>query len=111
MSRSSRVELDPRAIAKLADLPEVRRALEEMAEAGAADARRRVPVDTGRLRDGIRAEATEDGARWGVEGVPYADDVEFGTFDTRAQPFLRPSIDSAIRGGSETSPLRRVIAG
>lgn len=50
------------------------------------------PVDTGRLRDSI----TADGGTVSTD-VPYADDVERGTSDTPAQPFMRPAADTVDR--------------
>lgn len=54
-------------------------------------------VDTGRLRSSITYEIGESGgelaARVGTN-VEYAPYVEFGTRRMRAQPFLRPAIDS-----------------
>jgi hypothetical protein len=61
-------------------------------EAGAADARSRVPVLTGTLRDSI--EVDEDG--YGSD-VDYAAFVEFGTSDTAPQPYIGPSSDTAER--------------
>lgn len=76
--------------------PQVDRELERAAEAGAEDARRRVPVDTGRLRDSIKVARTANGARYGSD-VDYALFVEFGTVDTPAQPFLRPGLDDVAK--------------
>jgi HK97 gp10 family phage protein len=59
-------------------------------------AKRRCPVDTGRLRSSIAEELGTD-ARGLVEvigtDVNYAPHVEFGTSRMRAQPFLRPALD------------------
>lgn len=66
--------------------------LKRAAEAGAEAARRRAPVDTGKLRDSIQA----NGARFGSD-VDYALYVEFGTTDTPAQPYLRPAIDDVAK--------------
>jgi len=56
-------------------------------------ARAKVPVDTGELRDSIQ---------WGEDNgtlvlgatASYAPDVEFGTSTRRAQPFLRPAMET-----------------
>ena len=51
-------------------------------------ARSRAPVDTGRLRDSIRAEADGLSARV-IADCEYAAAVEFGTGRTPPQPFMR----------------------
>jgi len=61
-----------------------------------ADAKKTVPVDTGRLRASIRIEV-ERIAKDVVEGkigtnVDYAKKVEFGTSDQSPQPYLRPAL-------------------
>jgi HK97 gp10 family phage protein len=63
-------------------------AAEEWAQA-AADA---APVDTGRLASSVHAEGNEvivDAVN--EQGHPYGGFVEYGTHDTPAQPFLRPT--------------------
>lgn len=81
------------------------KAAKEVATEGAATIRDQakmiVPVDSGRLRDSIvstQATEVEDGIFEAEAGtnVPYADDVEFGSYanpDVEAppQPFLRPA--------------------
>lgn len=74
--------------------PAVQARLREAAQAGSADAKRRAPVDTGRLRDSIHVEDLPDyGARYGTN-VEYGIYQELGTYKMRAQPFLRPSMDT-----------------
>jgi len=51
-------------------------------------ARARAPVDTGRLRDSIRAESEGLTARV-IADCPYAAAVEFGTKSAPPQPFMR----------------------
>ena len=58
------------------------------AQAHAEAARSRAPVDTGRLRNSIRAEADGLTARV-VADCEYAAAVEFGTRRTAPQPFMR----------------------
>ncbi len=70
-----------------------------------ADALRRVPVDTGKLRDSLYAanskstltKPRQTRARPGTAKVAAADYkahlLEYGTRRTRAQPFLRPALD------------------
>ena len=76
-----------------------RRALERIGElaagrvAAAAQercraAKARAPVDTGRLRDSIRAEADGLTARV-ITDCEYAASVEFGTSRSAPQPFMR----------------------
>lgn len=57
-------------------------------------AKRRAPVDTGRLRNSITHVIAEGGlkARIGTN-VEYAAHVEFGTRRMRAQPYLQPSFE------------------
>ena len=61
-----------------------------------AGAKRRCPVDTGRLRSSITHELRVDAeglhAVVGTD-VEYAAYVEFGTSRMHAQPFLRPALD------------------
>lgn len=66
------------------------------------EAKRRVPVDDGDLRDGLTVSTKASrGTRKrsdievyaGASGVNYASIVEFGSEDTAAQPFLRPAWD------------------
>lgn len=63
------------------------------------EAKRRCPVDTGRLRASIRFMVTEDFA--GIVGyvgsdVSYTIYQELGTEFMGAQPFLRPALDIAV---------------
>lgn len=65
-----------------------------------AEARRRVPVDTGNLRgsidNDIRTGRNTITAMVGSD-VPYSIHVEKGTKHMEAQPYVRPAIDSEIR--------------
>lgn len=56
-------------------------------------AKRRTPVDTGRLRSSIRFEVDSQQALVGIvfSDVEYAPFIEFGTVKTPAQPFLFPA--------------------
>ncbi len=60
-----------------------------LAEDVATDAQAMVPIDTGRLRDSITAEADRV-----TTDVEYASYVEYGTSDTPAQPYMRPAADT-----------------
>jgi len=53
----------------------------------------RVPVDTGRLRDGYEAHLTGNGAEV-TSDVEYRDYVEFGTRYMEAQPHVGPAIEA-----------------
>lgn len=56
------------------------------------NARKRCPVDTGRLRSSINAVFYQGGMTGEVvSAVEYAPYVEFGTHRASAQPFLFPS--------------------
>jgi hypothetical protein len=60
------------------------------------------PVDTGRLRSSIsHTVGRDDRGLWATVGtnVDYAMAVEYGTFRQRAQPYLRPALESIVRGG------------
>jgi HK97 gp10 family phage protein len=73
----------------------VTKSIGEAAEAIRDEARRNVPVDTGRLRDNIVAKVDEKQAKVGVfdRDSYYAMFVEFGTSDQQAQPFLGPAAE------------------
>lgn len=71
--------------------------LDRVAHLIVADAKKRAPVLTGALRASGRvrflnhhSRVIEFGGRG--TGVDYAAAVEFGTFRTRPQPFLRPAL-------------------
>lgn len=56
------------------------------------DAKRRVPVDTGELRDSIGKR--REGIGWLVEATAeYAGFVEYGTRHMAAQPYLTPAAE------------------
>jgi HK97 gp10 family phage protein len=88
--------------AKLAALPaEVEAAVRDEVYAGALDvqgaAKRRVPVDTGRLRNSIAVE-TEQGGLSATVGtnVEYGPFVEYGTRRAHAQPYLFPAFEQMV---------------
>lgn len=83
----------------IAALPEdIGPALEEGANAIAADAQQRVPVDTGRLRDAIHVEKGEGDLTYAVvagdDAVFYGHIVEHGGVNTPARPFLVPAAEA-----------------
>jgi len=69
-------------------------AVERAAQETQRNARRFAPVLTGRLREGIVVEASGLTATV-ISTVRYADYVEYGTSDTRPQPYMRPAADLA----------------
>lgn len=72
----------------------------DSAEAMAAGARERVPVDTGELRDSIRAEKTgelEHRAAAGDNKAFYAMFVEMGTRNQPAHPYMIPAFEAEKR--------------
>lgn len=61
------------------------------------EAKRLVPVDTGRLRDSITADTQGEASRTVATGdivadAPYAGFVEFGTVRMAPQPYMRPAL-------------------
>jgi HK97 gp10 family phage protein len=54
------------------------------------DAKRNVPVKTGRLKGSINSRVENDAMKIGAY-VDYASFIEFGTTKQRAQPFLYPA--------------------
>lgn len=76
-----------------------REALAENAETLAEEARRRCPVDTGRLRDSIHVEISRNGGKAKIiadaknaKGVPYGRYVEFSP--KIDEPFMYPAMDA-----------------
>jgi HK97 gp10 family phage protein len=60
-------------------------------------AKRIVPTDTGDLQRSIHPEVTSDGM-FVVADEEYAAFVENGTSKMAAQPFLRPALNTKIKG-------------
>lgn len=75
-------------------------ALNTAADTALRSARRRVPRDTGELRDSIHRTPVERSRRGGLQvriatgDVPYARFVEYGSVRGAAQPFIRPAARS-----------------
>ena len=86
----------------------MKNALVKGADEIAADARRRVPVDTGALRDSIHTRANKDGTRIKIvadaknpnDGVPYGKLLEFSPRLNR--PFLYPAFDAHVKAVRES---------
>ncbi|HJK81933.1 MAG TPA: HK97 gp10 family phage protein [Methanocorpusculum sp.] len=66
-----------------------------------ADAQRRCPVDTERLRTSLTTDVEREGETTFVlkvgTNVEYASFVEYGTSRMAAQPFLRPAVDAKAK--------------
>lgn len=69
----------------------VTKALEEIGLTAEGYAKKKCPVDTGRLRNSISHAAKEQTVYIGTN-VEYAVYVEMGTKNTKSQPYLRPAI-------------------
>ena len=92
--------------------PLVDDACADSAQAMAEDARGRVPVDSGRLRDSIRAEKTgelEHRTAAGDNKAFYARFVEFGTRNAGARPYMIPAFEAekAVTEARVANALRR----
>lgn len=66
-----------------------------------------VPVDTGKLRDSIKKEASGLNVTVGPRGVEYASYVEYGTSRGPAQPYVRPTIQW-VRANGPARIARRI---
>jgi len=78
--------------------------LEKAAEVVANDARRRVPVASGKLKSSIRVVRLKGDTRRNIRvyagnrtkgGAYYAHMVERGTVKMKAKPFLRPALNAS----------------
>lgn len=69
----------------------VTKALEEIGLTAEGYAKKKCPVDTGRLRNSISHAAKEQTVYIGTN-VEYAVYVEMGTKNTKSQPYLRPAV-------------------
>lgn len=93
----TRVVVDRSAVeAFVQDDPGVHALVGRMLGAGADAARRYVPVDSGALQADITVDHDGSEGAYG-NNLDYSEYVEFGTSDTPAQPYLRPSVD-AMKG-------------
>lgn len=58
-----------------------------------------VPVDTGNLKNSIQTEAGDsDLTKYVGPHTDYAVYVEYGTYKTRAQPYMRPAAEQVAPG-------------
>lgn len=79
-------------------LANAKKALLELMYAIEGHAKRFAPVDTGRLRASIHTHPTSPAEVISVsDGVKYGVFQEFGTSIMRAQPFMRPAKDVALK--------------
>lgn len=98
---ADRLRFDENAMSDLFDSPAgpVGKELKRIAMRVTRSAKRRCPVDTGRLRASIVDELGADDrglvATIGTD-VEYAGFVEFGTSRARAQPFLIPALHEEV---------------
>lgn len=74
---------------------QVKAQLLDWAQAVKVDAERLVPVRTGYLQSSIYAKSREWQVEVGAEAA-YAAAVEFGTHNTRAQPYLNPTVEAYL---------------
>jgi len=89
----------------------IRTALRSAAAPVLSDAKKRVPVATGALKKGLAVSVSvkavegkaDIGVRRGKAGQPArrAHLVEFGTRHSRAQPFLRPALETKAKVATE----------
>lgn len=71
--------------------------VEQLAQLVAGEAQKLAPIDTGELRQSIRARKIEEGHARVSAHAPHALYVELGTRYMRAQPYLRPALHSVMR--------------
>ena len=69
----------------------ITKALEEIGLTAEGYAKKKCPVDTGRLRNSISHAAKEQTIYIGTN-VEYAVYVEMGTVNTKPQPYLKPAV-------------------
>lgn len=70
--------------------------LKDAGEVGAKKVSDLAPKKTGKLKKSIKSQVDSEELKLKISSdVPYADEVELGTFKMTAQPFMRPGIKSA----------------
>lgn len=92
MAKTVEVVVDNTELTERAIKRAILKSLEEIGLLAEGYAKKRCPVDTGRLRNSI-THAVEDGENTAYIGtnVEYARYVEVGTSRQKAQPYLRPA--------------------
>lgn len=98
-----------RAVARASDAAQERvaRALDAWALRIDGSAKRRAPVDTGRLRASYGWSAPEPLAREVGTNVTYAPHQEYGTRTQAGTPHLRPAFDAERERG--VASIRRAV--
>lgn len=71
-----------------------------------AEAKKRCPVDTGRLRASINTQKTGKMQVQVGSNVEYAPYVEYGTSKMQAQPYLRPAVDQVLNNIHEFNTVK-----
>lgn len=103
---------DNREAAKSAISQAIAASLEEIGLVAEGYAKRKCPVDTGRLRNSITHQV-EAGERSGKvyigTNVEYAEYVELGTFRQKEQPYLKPA--AADHASTYRSIVRKHLGG
>ena len=103
---------DNREAAKSAISRAIEASLEEIGLVAEGYAKRKCPVDTGRLRNSITHQV-EAGERSGKvyigTNVEYAEYVELGTFRQKEQPYLKPA--AADHASTYRSIVRKHLGG
>ena len=88
-------------------------AIRALAEAVASEARKIVPVDTGRLRNSITTSGPVPSGKGFVAfvstNVKYAVYVELGTYKMKAQPYLRPALRKVLGRKAESVILSMLL--
>ena len=75
------------------------------------DAKRKCPVDTGRLRCSISTDLSQINSYEATIGtnVEYAVHVEYGTYKQSAKPYLRPAYNQNVK--KLTQELKQILGG
>ena len=75
------------------------------------DAKRKCPVDTGRLRGSISTDLSQINSYEATIGtnVEYAVHVEYGTYKQSAKPYLRPAYNQNVN--KLTQELKQILGG
>ena len=101
LTGSVKIEFNNFPYIRQAMINEVQKAVKETGEEIIGEARRLVPVRTGRLRDSLKTGKVEkevgtDPAHFAVNltsDAPYWGYVEYGTYKMAARPYIRPAIE------------------
>lgn len=94
---SLRINADNRAAVRARLRASIPAALEEIGQVAEGYAKRKCPVDTGRLRNSIthHVQSGDSGGKAEIgTNVEYAAYVELGTSRQKAQPYLKPAANN-----------------